>query len=514
MTFSALPGLLPWAGLLWLWSSFFLRVHLWWNEAGYYTHGWAVPFLALLLFTQRKDTAPAEAPALPDSATPASSSLLPALLSLALLFPLRLLAEPDPFWRLPLQLEALALVALTLALLRLLRDHATARAALLPCLLLLTTLPWPAFAESFLVQALTSFVTSVTAEALLWLGHPAEAAGHLIRVADQTILIDNACSGIRSFQSLLAIGFFLAVYFAPKPRPTLLVVAFSLFAAFLFNLCRALALSLLSLEASPELYEKWHDPIGHLAVTFAFLATAGFAYALRLSPTETELSGEAIDEPPPRPPLSPKVALLLATAALVPEIGAQTWFRLIVPEPEVPDWRVEWPVETSPIAEGVEDVLLFDYGARANIPLPDGGLADFIHFGYENHSAAASLCSRNHDPATCMGAYGVTLSDRQTEVPYRAGKARLVFRHYVAGEPDAAGRRSLHVYWCQWVEDPRSGAFDDPAPDLLDKARLFLSGKVSFRRKVLLVTLSGPRDAAQAEADLRAVLRATVRPAG
>ena len=36
-------------GLLWLWGMFFSRVHLWWNEASYYTYGWAVPLLACLL---------------------------------------------------------------------------------------------------------------------------------------------------------------------------------------------------------------------------------------------------------------------------------------------------------------------------------------------------------------------------------------------------------------------------------------------------------------------------------
>jgi len=35
------------------WVSFFSRTSLWWNEASYYTHGWGVPFLALVLLAKR-----------------------------------------------------------------------------------------------------------------------------------------------------------------------------------------------------------------------------------------------------------------------------------------------------------------------------------------------------------------------------------------------------------------------------------------------------------------------------
>ena len=48
-----LPSLFSCSGLLWLWACFFIRVHLWWNEASYYTYGWAVPLFCGLLWFRR-----------------------------------------------------------------------------------------------------------------------------------------------------------------------------------------------------------------------------------------------------------------------------------------------------------------------------------------------------------------------------------------------------------------------------------------------------------------------------
>ena len=57
----------------------------------------------------------------------------------------------------------------------------------------------------------------------------------------------------------------------------------------------------------------------------------------------------------------------------------------------------------------------------------------------------------------------------------------------------------------------RSGAFTDLGGSWLDKGRRFLSGKLSFERKVLLVLLEGPRNTIEAETGLREVVQKIVR---
>tara|TARA_B100001123_G_C14720923_1_gene793065 strand:- start:272 stop:610 length:339 start_codon:yes stop_codon:yes gene_type:complete len=109
-----------------------------------------------------------------------------------------------------------------------------------------------------------------------------------------------------------------------------------------------------------------------------------------------------------------------------------------------------------------------------------------------------------------MGHYGTRLHKERQEILCKAGGAQLRFRHYIAGEPNVEGHHPMHVWWCPWVRDSRSGAFEDPGVSLVAKARRFLSGKVSFERKVLLVILRGHASTEQAEGELKAVLASLV----
>jgi exosortase len=499
---------IPCFGLLWLWTAFFCRVHLWWNEASYYTYGWAVPLFCGLLWFRRAGIL--EGNGEKEADTSSARRLLPSLGLLIAYVPLRLIAEPDPFWRFPLWLEATVLVCLTLVSLDRLYGRGSARAALIPCLFLFTALPWPAVLETWLVQGLTNLVTLATAEGLLWLGHPAESLGHSIRIGEETVLINNACSGIRSFQGLLAISLFLFAYLGLGLSAGLATVVFSVFAALFFNLGRAMTLSLIHLLGTDATYKSWHDPVGYFFISAAFITLTLFARTLVKNPIKEPKISKPVHQGP-HLLVHPGVACLLALSCLLPEVVSQSFFRWVVPAKDPPKWHVEWPGESKPIPEGVADVLLFDYGAMANIDLPGGRRAEVIHFGYDGSSPAASICSRNHDPATCMGHYGTRLHDDRQEILCQTGDARLRFRHYIAGDPDAKGDHPMHVWWCPWVKDSRSGAFEDPGGSPVAKGRRFLSGKVSFERKVLLVILRGYASTEQAEVELRAVLASLVR---
>ena len=495
-------GALPFAGLVWLWGFFFLRAHLWWNEASYYTYGWAVPLLACLLCyrVDKSSLAPVK--------RVREGGLAPVGWLLSLYVPLRLVAEPDPFWRFPLWLEAGLLIVLTLTWLRWLYGREAVGLFLVPCLFLLTALPWPAVLETRLVQGMTSLVTLATAEALLWMGHPAEVMGHTLNVGEQKVLISNTCSGIRSFQGLLAAALFMIAYLRLSKGVAVAVVLVSVLLAFFFNLCRAVALALISLQGGEAVYARWHDPVGYLSVAASFLAVVLIARRFRPG-------GRAVPLQTDMPTISgmkPRLFVLALVACIVPEALAQGWFRWVSRVEPVPHWHVQWPGQAQPIEQPVQDVLLFDYGNLARLALSDGTSATVIHFGYDGSSPGASICSRNHDPATCMGRLGTRLADGAGDVTCEVEDARLVFRHYVAGARDVRGRFPLNVWWCPWVEDPRSGAFTDPGGSLLEKGRRFLSGKLSFERKVLLVLLEGSRDSAEAEAGLREVVRMVVRP--
>src|SRR5205085_6279996 len=86
----------PWiaAAALWLWL--FVHLHVEWSLNAQYNYGWAVPFLALLLFYFRWQRRPA-----PDIGARNNMMIkLGVALDLALLFPIRVIEEANPDWRL------------------------------------------------------------------------------------------------------------------------------------------------------------------------------------------------------------------------------------------------------------------------------------------------------------------------------------------------------------------------------------------------------------------------------
>ena len=71
---------------------------------------------------------------------------------------------------------------------------------------LLLAVPWPSGLEQDIVQGLMRGVAAIAAELMNVLAIPAEAQGNLIRVRDQLVGVDEACSGIRSLQTMLMGG--------------------------------------------------------------------------------------------------------------------------------------------------------------------------------------------------------------------------------------------------------------------------------------------------------------------
>ena len=257
-------NILCWLILIFCWGSLFLRVSLWWNEASYYTHGYSVPFLALVLFFRFSQQSA-------DRIIIQKSRLPLFVASLVFYFFARLIVEPDPFWRLPLWIETVTLSACSIFLIRSSKVPISTSSLALVTMYLLTCLPWPAIVESWVVLHLSNLIGFITGELLLLLGYPAEVMGSLIRVDQTEISINDACSGIRSLQNLISFAIFFSIYFRHPPC----LFCLSLFSAcgltFIFNSFRAICLSLVSLELGNEVLQVWHDWLGNIFICGAFL---------------------------------------------------------------------------------------------------------------------------------------------------------------------------------------------------------------------------------------------------
>ncbi len=187
--------------LVFLTSFRFLSIE--WSVNPQYSYGWGVPVLAAYLFWKRWLYRPE-----PDSR--GNFSLFTGalcLLSLATL-PLRLLLESNPDWRILLWTSTLVSVVSALIFLWFLGGKNWVKHFFIPITLVLFAVPWPTRLEQDLILGLTRTISAATVEWLNWLGIPASLQGNLIRLANGVVGVNEACSGVRSFQTTLMISVF------------------------------------------------------------------------------------------------------------------------------------------------------------------------------------------------------------------------------------------------------------------------------------------------------------------
>jgi exosortase/archaeosortase family protein len=483
-------------GISGAWISLLSRISLWWNEASYYTHGWAVPLLAFILIINR----------IPEqkSAEKSFDPLYPILVCFFLYLPACLIGKPDPFWRFPLWIETIGLCLLTGYFIQYTKLKVSWQTLSLITFYLLTALPWPAGLESRVVHELTQVVSELTTECLLLLGFPAILSQGAIFVDQDLVKINQACSGIRSLQNLISLGVFLSIYFRFDWGRFAFLIFMSCLSTLFFNFWRALTLSYLSLEFGAETQKEWHDFVGNSIVTFSML-TVGFIGWIMRTKTNSEkiLSNHSLHQTIVSfRPISGCVFLGVFT---LPQVITIFWFSLLCPKPPAFSWDIDLGESAKKIEQGVEDVLKFDYGEKKKFSLGPNAWVEVIHFGYNQQSAAASLCSRNHPPDYCMGYTGVKIVESNPEIIFDFEGTPLVFRHYSSPQ-QISGIPGIDVFWGSFTLDSRIASFEFESPSIVEKLKWFLSGKLSYERKVLLITLNGVKNKENAADELFSVL--------
>ena len=477
--------------LLFSWVSLLSRMSLWWNEASYYTHGWAVPVLSLLLLAQRNSDWEVS------NKKPISTWHILAI-GFLLLLPSRILSEPDPFWRVPLWGETITHCLVTGLFIYQTCKRICWQSWAWTSLYLFTALPWPSGLESLIIHELTSLVSLLTADCLLLMGYPAEISANAILVDQQKVTINQACSGIRSFQNLISLSIFMSVYYRYRWGRMLPLIILSIVSTLIFNFFRAVTLSYIFLDFGPEVQNDWHDFIGNFFVTLSMLCIGGFAWLVKPGNKNQKKVKTSNLKVVPGEANSWPFAVIFATPIMVVSL----WFSLLGPEVPTFSWRVDLGSNTEPIEEGIKDVLLFDYGEKLKLNTSAGNHVEVIHFGYHKNSAAESLCSRNHPPDYCMGYSGIRLVDSNSEIKYYHQNEPLLFRHYSTPSKGVKKLSDLHVFWGSFTLDSRIDSFEFKPATVWEKATWFLSGKLSFERKVLLITMNGPKSKMDAKKEL------------
>ncbi|MCX6925422.1 MAG: exosortase/archaeosortase family protein [Verrucomicrobia bacterium] len=150
-----------------------------------------------------------------------------------------------------------------------------------PICFFLTAVPWPTFIEGPLIQGLMRANIGVTIELLGVIGVPAIQHGNVIEVATGMVGIDEACSGIRSFQASLMISLFLGELCALSARRRALCVVAGFALAFNFNAARTLLLTRIAAAKGIGAMGSWHDPAGVVILLACFISLWLIARAMR-----------------------------------------------------------------------------------------------------------------------------------------------------------------------------------------------------------------------------------------
>jgi exosortase len=277
--FTAALPLLLFAGLLW--GQLALALQPWWADGSYYDYGWLVPFLCLwCLWARWEHLDPASR-----NLHPGTPTLLQALgltVIILALSAVRVIEQSDPLWRVPIWTHALTVVLIWHLIL-----HQLTRRTwyFLPVTILaLTAVPLPPFAEGALIQRLTAAVLTYSVPFAHLLGLPVEMAGNALTAEGRILRIDDGCSGIRSFQSLLMISIFFGEFFLLSWPKRLGMLATGFAAGFVFNGLRTLTLTWIFFRRGEELFHEFHDGVGIVTFCLSAIATYLVAWFLAASP--------------------------------------------------------------------------------------------------------------------------------------------------------------------------------------------------------------------------------------
>lgn len=271
-------GLLMLAAVMWAyWPTLAEMVHAW-NHEPDYSHGFLVLPIALFFLWSRRSTLPVE-------------QLRPSVWGVLLLLTagaLRTIAGmyyllPLDGWTLPLTVAGCVWM---------LYGRPCLRWSLPAIAFLFFMLPIPYRAESWLSVPLQNIATKTSTVALVSLGQPAIAEGNTILLGEQTLFVEEACSGLRIFIGILALAFAFVLFSRWSWWQKGIVLVAVLPVAIIANSIRIVTTGLLYQWVSTEAAHRFsHDLAGLVMIPLAaMLFWLLLIYLDRLFPVVEEIS--------------------------------------------------------------------------------------------------------------------------------------------------------------------------------------------------------------------------------
>ncbi len=558
--------LLPVAVLGFLWFILINQLRVEWALNPQYSYGWAVPFLCAYLIWLRvkghrsrttdyglriADQRPPP-PAVRIS-TFGNFSFQFSFVLLAFLYaPVRLVEAANPEWSLVSWGLAFVVIGLTLCVLRLALSsppwedapcpfdgrrrtagtgeghqeatncelsfplsafqHFRFSDFIFPICFFLVAVPWPSVVAEPLIQTLTRADARATVELVGWFGIPAMAHGNVIEVGTGTVGIDEACSGIRSFQATMMISLFLGEFYRLSVCRRVALCLSGLALSLIFNLLRMSLLAWVAARKGVAAVASWHDPAGVIILLACFFGLWGIGVWLKNGKQETESRNQKPESHVvwrPAPGVR-RLLLVLCVWIVLTEIGVEAWYRIHEMHlPPAKQWTVNWPTNNPtfkemPLEVSAVKLLKCDESRRAGWE-EDGRQWQVIFIKW-NPGTAVSL---GHSPNICMTGAGHTLITVSSCDWFTVGGLRFpfaVFQVMDAPQP-------FYIFYCLWndrLNAPGSGATYLSLCG--NRLAPVLAGLRNPGQRSLEVAVSGPDNATAAEFVLQAELNKLIKP--
>ena len=417
--------------------------------------------------------------------------------------------EATPDWRLAQWALAAEVIGLSLCAVHLAGGRPWLRHFAFPIAFILVAVPWPVKIEQSLIQALTELVSELTVGGLNLCAVPAIRHGSLIEISTGTVGIEEACSGVRSFQATLMAALFLGqLWNFQWPRRCVLIGAGVVF-AFFCNVLRAMLLGFVAEKNGIPAIEKWHDPAGFTILGICFVGLLGLALILRPKTGR----GLATPESHAAQALPGAFVVALAVWGLFAAVGTEWWYRSAPPGTSA-WWRVEWPEMQPGFAEipFVAKVreMQFDSGRQARWREDDGSQWTTFYFRWLPGLAISRSFARWHNPDMCLTSAGFKRIAEYEPLVIRKNEIELVFRTY---RFDIEGQKNF-VFFCVW-EDRKEPGPTRAIPEEWTTAthwHAVLQRKRNLGQQVLEVAISGIENERDARAAFERRIPALLQP--
>jgi exosortase len=412
--------------LLYAWGSLFYQLSKVWLVAEDYQYGWAAPVLLGFMLYQRCKTLP---PACQPMAGPAP---FVAGLCACLMVPTRVILEANPDWRIALWWSAGLTIAFTFAVLFDIGGLNLVKHFAFPVLFVLTAVPWLGRFEIALTITFMKIAAFISSELLNLSGAIVVQRGTVLETQNGRLGIDEACSGIKSFQAMVLLGLFLSELSGLRGLKRFYPVLLGWVFAFTINIGRVTALALIVTQFGLSALESWHDTIG----TSAFVLTGILLVAAALRPPREEAGRRSGTSPlgfalQPRRLITPLCFLGLFAGG---ELLNSWWYHTANTGQRQP-WMVRWSslgeeARTLDISKRIFSQLQCDFGSARWWFSADGHR--WIGFFFQWEPGIHAFFARSqHSPEICLPATGRKLVCDKGYRQLFFGNEALSVRHLV-----------------------------------------------------------------------------------